>query len=150
MFKKDNHGQLSLEYLLIIIIILLIFTFIVLPIGALAVDFAIDTSSIIESKNEVSKIATAIDNVYLNGKGSKRTLILDLPENIVVDFSKSINLVESKLSFSLNLSNGQRKQIEIPLKYSKLQGSIELSKGYNKIIVHWVEEDDIIQIYKVS
>ena len=81
---SDNKGQLSLEYILSSMIVILIISLISVPILLAAIDYSNDIIDSINSKNELSKITDAIDFCYSSGKGSKRI--------VYVDFNQDVNM----------------------------------------------------------
>ena len=77
-----NKGQLSLEYVLSSMIVILIISLISVPILLTAMDYSNDILDSINSKSELSKITDAIDFCYASGKGSKRTVLVDFNRNV--------------------------------------------------------------------
>ena len=65
----DNKGQLSLEYVLSSMIVILIISLISVPILLTAMDYSNDIIDSINAKSELSKITDAIDFCYASGKG---------------------------------------------------------------------------------
>ncbi|MCL2115978.1 MAG: hypothetical protein FWH29_07140 [Methanobrevibacter sp.] len=147
-FFKDFKGQLSLEFLLISFLAILILVSITLPIANLGIDYGFDSSSSLEIKSELSKIANGIDSVYSNGAGSKRTLAIEVPKDVTVRFSKNPNSNEGLATVSHVLSDGSMKKIELSYKYPNLNFDLHLIKGYNSVIVEWPLNSTEIIIYK--
>ena len=63
----DNKGQLSLEYVLSSMIVILIITLISVPILLAAMDYSNDIIDAINAKSELSKITDAFDFCYASG-----------------------------------------------------------------------------------
>ena len=70
-----NKGQLSLEYILSSMIVILIISLISIPILLTAMDYSNDIIDSINAKSELSKITDAIDFCYASGKGHRLLLI---------------------------------------------------------------------------
>lgn len=77
----DNKGQLSLEYILSSMIIILIISLISVPVLLTTIDYSNDIIDSIDSKIEMSKITEAIDFCYASGKGSKKIVLVDFNQN---------------------------------------------------------------------
>lgn len=126
----------------------MIFISVSLPLTGFAVDTLFDSSNSIMIKSEVVKIASSIDQVYSNGPGSKRTVLLDFPEENTINFIKNQETGGIAISRIL-LSDSSQKEIEIPYKANNCQSSISFSKGFNKIEIHWVYGEKDIRINKI-
>ena len=143
---SDNKGQLSLEYILSSMIVILIISLISVPILLTAIDYSNDIIDSINSKNELNKITDAIDFCYSSGKGSKRM--------VYVEFNKDINLRlyndgnKGLASIDLNLSDN-KKEMNSSFDYPNLNENIHLSKGFNKIIVQWNEDSNRIEVNRI-
>ena len=143
---SDNKGQLSLEYILSSMIVILIISLISVPILLAAIDYSNDIIDSINSKNELSKITDAIDFCYSSGKGSKRIVYVDFNQDVNM---KLYNDGENGLaSINLNLSNNT-KEIGNSFNYPFLNENIHLSKGFNKIIVKWNEDSNRIEVDRI-
>ncbi|WP_295618392.1 hypothetical protein [uncultured Methanobrevibacter sp.] len=96
----DNKGQLSLEYILSSMIIILIISLISVPVLLTTIDYSNDIIDSIDSKNEMSKITEAIDFCYASGKGSKKIVLVDFNQNanmkLYNDGKKGICINQSK------------------------------------------------------
>ena len=147
-FYKDIKGQLSLELLLISFLVILILVSITLPIANLGIDLSIDSSNLLEIKSEVSKIANEIDSVYSNGLGSKRTIVIEAPEDLNVRFSKDLNSEIGLATAQYILNNGSMKEIKVNYKYPNLNYDLHLIKGHNTVIIEWPVNSSEIIVYK--
>jgi len=145
---KDCKGQLSLEFLLISFLVILILVSITLPIANLAIDLSVDSSNSLEIKSEVSKIANGIDSVYSNGAGSKRTIAIEVPNDVNVRFSKDPHSEIGLATVGHILSDGSMKKIEVSYKYPNLNYELHLIKGYNTVIIEWPVNSSEILVYK--
>ena len=146
MINLDNKGQLSLEYILSSMIVILIISLISVPALLTAIDYSNDIIDSINSKGELSKITDAIDFCFASGKGSRRI--------VYVDFNQDVNIrlydngQKGIASLNLNLSD-RSKEITGSFDYNGLNENIHLSHGFNKIMVEWNDESNRIEVKKV-
>ena len=141
-----NKGQLSLEYVLSSMIVILIISLISIPILLTAIDFSNDIMDSINSKSELSKITDAIDFCYASGKGSKRVVLVDFNRN--VDIRIYNDGKNGLASINLNLS-GNSEEITSNFDYNGLNENIHLSKGFNRIAVKWDEDSNVIEVKRL-
>ncbi|WP_298536556.1 hypothetical protein [uncultured Methanobrevibacter sp.] len=146
MITLGNKGQLSLEYVLSSMIVILIISLISIPILLTAIDFSNDIMDSINSKSELSKITDAIDFCYASGKGSKRTVLVDFNRN--VDIRIYNDGKNGLASINLNLS-GNSEEITSNFDYNGLNENIHLSKGFNRIAVKWDEDSNVIEVNRL-
>ena len=142
----DDKGQLSLEYILSSMIVILIISLISVPILLTAIDYSNDIIDSIDSKKELHKITDAIDFCYASGKGSKKIVYVDFNQDADVKLSN-----EGKAGFAslhLNLSDDS-KEITSSFHYGGLNENIHLRKGLNKIIVKWDEDSNGIEVNRI-
>ena len=139
----DKKGQLSLEYVLSSMIVILIISLISVPILLTAMDYSNDIIDSINAKSELSKITDAIDFCYASGKGSKRIVYVDLNRNVDIRLYNDGN--KGFASIDLNLSDNS-KEITSSFDYNGLNENIHLSKGFNKIAVNWDEDSNMIEV----
>ena len=142
----DKKGQLSLEYVLSSMIVILIISLISVPILLTAMDYSNDIIDSINAKSELSKITDAIDFCYASGKGSKRIVYVDLNRNVDIRLYNDGN--KGFASIDLNLSDNS-KEITSSFDYNGLNENIHLSKGFNKIAVNWDEDSNMIEVNRL-
>ena len=142
----DKKGQLSLEYVLSSMIVILIISLISVPILLTAMDYSNDIIDSINAKSELSKITDAIDFCYASGKGSKRIVYVDLNRNVDIRLYNEGN--KGFASIDLNLSDNS-KEITSSFDYNGLNENIHLSKGFNKITVIWDEDSNMIEVNRL-
>ena len=141
-----NKGQLSLEYILSSMIVILIISLISVPILLAVMDFSNDIIDSINAKSELFKITDAIDFCYASGKGSKRI--------VLVDFNRDVDIRlynDGKMGFAsinLNLSDNA-KVIENSFDFNGLNDNIHLSKGFNKLAVKWDEDSNGMEVNRL-
>lgn len=141
-----NKGQLSLEYVLSSMIVILIISLISVPILLSAIDYSNDILDSINSKTELSKITDAIDFCYASGKGAKRIVLVDFNRNVDVRLYNDGK--NGFASINLNLSDNSQ-EITSYFDYNGLNENIHLSKGYNRIAVKWDENSNLIEVNRL-
>ena len=141
-----NKGQLSLEYVLSSMIVILIISLISIPILLTAIDYSNDIIDSINSKSELSKITDAIDFCYASGKGSKRVVLVDFNRN--VDIRIYNDGKNGLASINLNLSDNSQ-EITSYFDYNVLNENVHLSKGFNRIAVKWNEDSNVIEVNRL-
>ena len=141
----DRKGQISLEYILSSMIVIIIICLILIPILLTAIDYSNDIIDSINCKNELSKITDAIDYCSFSGKGSKRIVYVDFNQDVDIRFFN--NGQKGFASINLPLSSGS-KLIKDSYEYDNLNENIHLPKGFSKIRVEWSEDSDKIEVDK--
>lgn len=136
----DSRGQISLELLLVFAISLTVLILFTLPLSEIAIENTLDLSDANNVKSQLSQIANGINQVYSEGQGSKKTVIVDLDKDITVSFKN--NLIQS--NFKLN--DGSYKYININHDAVNLDSSLNLKKGLNKVVIHWPEGYEYLTI----
>lgn len=144
--RFDSKGQLSLEYILSSMIVILIISLVTIPILLTAIDYSNDIIDSINAKNDLSEITDAIDYCYFSGKGSKRIVYIDLNQDANIMFFNDGQ--KGSASICLNLSDGCR-EIMDSYDYIGLNGNIHLSKGFNRLSVEWDDESDKIEVKRL-
>ena len=102
----DAKGQVSAEYILIIFVVIIILSSVTLPLVGNSTKASMDISKTSDVSTAVNSIANAVNIVYSNGPGAKRTLSVYIP-------------VDGKLNSNSNVLNmyvtGVAKNSSIPL-----------------------------------
>lgn len=143
--SKDKNGQLSLEFILISFVALLIFISITLPLTNIAVDSTLDATNSLETKSEILKITNAIDDVYSDGIGSKRTVYVEVPHDTSINFFNDIASNSGIASGNIILNNNTNKLIEVSYNANNCESNLNLKKRINtKIIIDWSSSSDKI------
>lgn len=136
MFKRgmDSKGQLSVEYLLLLVVIFVVFGAMITYLIGPSIDSANDISDVSAASNAINDIANAGNLVYSNGPGSKRTVQVYIPNNV------AIGLNEKGVSANITLSNGTIKTINAPT-YGKMQNNVYNVTGYHRVTILWPQSD---------
>lgn len=93
----DSRGQASAEYLFLILIFLIVLATVTVPFAGNAISSSQNVSITSDAQTAVSTLVNAVNVVYANGPGAKRTVSLFIPQNT--------NLVYTSNVLALNLNN---------------------------------------------
>lgn len=138
---KENNGQVSLEYLLIFAISIAILIVFTLPLTQQVIEDTVDVSNVLDVKNDLSEITQAIEKVYGEGQGSKKTVYIISPNKI------NIQLTDNHISCKLKLKNGSYKSIDEYYESNLCKNSVTLKRGDNVLVVEWPENSEEMIIY---
>ena len=137
----DSRGQVSFEYLLIFAVSLIILIVFTMPLINQSIETTFDVYDSINAKSDLSKIASAVNSVYGEGQGSKKTV------NIHTSNSFKVNVESSYLYANVKLKDNKYKSIKVPCRSNLKSSSIYLYKGDNRIVVEWPINSEKMLIY---
>lgn len=128
----DDKGQISAEYLLLIVVILTILTAVTIPLMGQSIDASNDVSWTSDAKVAVETVANAVNIVYSNGPGSKRTFDIYIPRDGMV-----LQASGSDITIATTLSDGTTKDVSASTGYNLNITAIPLNHGWYRIQVYW-------------
>jgi uncharacterized protein (UPF0333 family) len=109
----DDIGQISVEYLLLIVVVLIIISSVTIPLIGQSVDASNDVSNVADAKNAVNELANGVNIIYANGPGAKRTLNVYIPQNMtlqngtnIITLNATAKTVNSTVEYPVNIING--------------------------------------------
>lgn len=137
----DDNGQIAAEYLFIFIISLIIITLCFLPLISLSLDYTMDSTNVYNTKVELTRIQKGLNEVTVTGSGSKRTVLLNMPEDTV------LTVKDSSLKAYVVLSDNTVKEIKLDTLNNDLNRNIPLKKGYNRLVISWQSDSSSIDMY---
>jgi uncharacterized protein (UPF0333 family) len=137
----DDKGQISAEYLLLIVVILTILTAVTIPLMGQSIDASNDVSWTSDAKVAVESVANAVNIVYANGPGSKRTFDVYIPQN-----NMRLQTSGNEIFIVTNLTDGTSKNVSAATGYNLNTTSINLNKNWHKIQVYWTIGTNTISI----
>ena len=137
----DSRGQVSFEYLLIFAISLIILIVFTMPLINQSIETTLDVYDSINAKSDLSKIASAINTVYGEGQGSKKTV------NIHASNSLNVNIEGSYLYSNLKLKDNKSKLIKVSCRSNINPSSVYVYEGENAIVVEWPINSEKMLIY---
>jgi hypothetical protein len=130
----DSKGQVSVEYLFLILIFLIILFTVTIPFASHAITDSQNVSVTSDAETAVSTIANAVDVVYANGPSSQRTVNVYIPQN-------NTNLIYDGTDNLLNLSltgilvNASIPNVNVPYVNATVPSNIPITiTGNNPII----------------
>lgn len=128
----ENKGQVSAEYLLLLVVILIIMGAVTVPMVATSVNATMDVSTSSDTKNAVQSIANAVNLVYANGPGAKRTLSIYMPQTMNFTYDGVAKTINQKLGLS-----SQNKTITASVDYTVNFTNPNPSKGWHETQISW-------------
>jgi hypothetical protein len=135
--SRNERGQLSLEFLLVSLVSILLLISFSLPLTGIAVDSTIDSADSMEIKSEIVKITNFIDEVYSDGRGSKRIFDVKFPRNTNIIFYNDSFSENGVAIGNFDLYN-DTKQIKIKFNAPNLNDVLNMKKKViTRIIVEW-------------
>lgn len=148
MFKRgmDSQGQLSVEYLLLLVVIFAVFggmiTYLIIP----SIDAGNDISDVSGTSNTVNSIVNAVNLVYANGPGAKRTLRVYIPQD-----NTRLYRGGTYVNMTTILSDGTNKTISGVTSYRLATNSGPImTKGWHSINVQWNNGETFIRMEVIS
>ncbi len=143
----EIKGQLSLEYLFIFILSIMLIISLILPLIGTEFDYTFDVTNSYQIKAELSQLANGINYVYATGSGSKRTIFLNMPEDIKLNIYSQKN--KGFIQAEIILSDNNTKEIIVETKKTNINSNLFLNKGFNKVVIQWSDNSSNIDIYRI-
>ncbi len=106
--KLDSKGQVSAEYLFLILIFLIILSTVTVPMAANSITASQQVSVTSDSETAVSTIANAVNLVYANGPSSERTVNVYIPQSTTLTYDNINNQLDLNLT-GVSYTNGTQK-----------------------------------------
>jgi uncharacterized protein (UPF0333 family) len=159
VIRRDNRGQISAEYLLLFVVILTVFLFMIVHFIGPTIDASNNVSLVSDSKIVVESIADAVNVVYANGPGAKRTLNVNVPQDVDLTFDSTNHVVETSVNLS-GVNSTNLKFINAPMNYngiinpSTTPDQLSLDKGWRTVQIYWnnsgSDSSAIMEVTQVS
>jgi len=128
----ENKGQASAEYLLLIVVILIIMAAVTIPLVGSSVNSTMDVSRSSDTKNAVQSIANAVNLVYANGPGAKRTISVYIPLTMVMQGNNT-----QLIGMSVPLSGNETKFVNSTVNYNVTFSDGTFNQGWHTVTVNW-------------
>lgn len=140
VIKMENKGQVSAEYLLTVVVILIILASVSIPLVGKSVNDTMDISKSADVDNAVNSIANAVNLVYANGPGAKRTISVYMP----ITQTLTVNGGNLQMNVPLNtpLNGESSKNITANINYNVTINNPTFSKGWHTVTVTWPTTGD--------
>ena len=153
IIRLDNKGQISAEYLLLFVVILTVFLFMISHFIGPTIDASNNVSAVSDTKVVVQSIADAVNVVYSNGPGAKRTLTVNVPHDMVLTFDSDnhvIGATVNNLNYTLlNKSLANSKVVTATINCNNdinpstdTPNQLTLDKSWYTIQVYWNPESN--------
>ncbi len=141
IIRLDNRGQISAEYLLLFVVILVIFLFMITYFIGPTIDSSNNITAVSDTKIVLEGIASAVNIVYANGPGSMRTLQVNAPRDMTLTFDSTkheVKVTVNNLKYSLpDGTPATSKTITAPINYHSNIADLTLTKGWHSVQVYW-------------
>lgn len=136
----DSKGQASVEYLFLILIFLIVLATVTVPFAGNAISSSQNVSITSDAQTAVSTLVNAVNVVYANGPGAKRTVSLYIPQDTNLIYTSNV-LALNLNNIPLNASNpGTLKSnvnATVPYPVSFVPSGGAVSKGWHNFAVTW-------------
>ena len=137
-----QRGQLSVEYLLLILVFLLILGSVTIPLIGSSIDAANDVSNTAAAKSIVDDIGNAVNIVYANGPGARRTLNVFVP----TDMTLASNNQENILTMTLQLSDEEDKLVSSNIDSNVVVRTTNLNRRNYEAVIYWPSGSSDIEV----
>ncbi|MDP3035006.1 MAG: class III signal peptide-containing protein [Methanobacteriaceae archaeon] len=136
----DKRGQVSVEYLLVILVLIVILSVVTIPLIGNSIDASNDVSDASDAKVATDTLANAADVVYANGPGAKRTVSFFVPQN------GSLSFGNSTVALSLKYSNGTNDSINSSTQYNLGNNTTTINSSWHTATVFWIVGNSFISV----
>lgn len=153
IIRRDSRGQISAEYLLLLVVILVIFGFMISNFIGPTIDASNNVSAVSDTKGVVDSIASAVNIVYANGPESRKTVTVDIPKNMTLTFTGNlVSTTVSNLNYKSNGNTTTSKVISAPINYGGAISSLTLSSNgsWCTVQVYWNSSTNNITVTQIS
>lgn len=146
----DSKGQASAEYLLLILVILIIMGTVTIPLVGNSIGSTTATSQVSDAKTAVSTVANAVNIVYANGPGAKRTVTVYIPQDTTLTFDADNQVMGMNINYYDGTVGGVEKTVSkyvnatVPYKIGIVNP--KLSKGWYDVTITWNKSSDPLTV----
>lgn len=137
----DVKGQVSVEYLLVILVVLLVFGMMLTKVVGPSIEASSDISKASDAKAAVDTIANAADLVYANGPGAKRTLSVYIPKHTA--FTTGTDGISMTVTLSDNTTKVITRDTDSQLSTQNLNS---VSAGWHTVVVEWKQNEKVVTV----
>ena len=134
----ENKGQASAEYLLLIVVIIIIMAAVTIPMVSRSVNSTMDVSRASDTKNAIQSIANAVNLVYANGPGAKRTINVYIPLGMPLQGNNS-----QLIGMEVPLSGNTNKFVNATTHYDVTFNDSYFNQGWHTVTVTWPVGENI-------
>lgn len=134
-----------MEYLLLIVVILIILSSVTIPLVESSVESTMDISDASDAKNAIQSIANAVNLVYANGPGAKRTIDVYISQSKPLGYNPDTKTIYQELDLSSEKRNISAK-VDHPVEFKNQT----LNKGWHQTKITWPAYNTLIQVEFVT
>jgi uncharacterized protein (UPF0333 family) len=144
----DSRGQVSAEYIFLILVFLIVLTTVTVPFAGEAISSSQNVSVTSDAKTALSTIANAVNVVYSNGPGAKRTVNVYFPQGTPLaydDTNKVLTLGLQGIPENASVPDVPKENVQVSVPYAvTVDGTV--SKGWHDVEIKWTVGDDSITV----
>lgn len=129
----ENKGQVSAEYLLLLVVILIILASVSIPLVGKSITSTLDVSTASDTQNAIQSIANAVNIVYANGPGAKRTIDVYIPQSGNLNVDNTAKIIYQELTFT----DRSPKNITASIDYNTTITNPNPGKGWHQTQINW-------------
>lgn len=135
----DSRGQASAEYLFLILIFLIILSAVTVPLAGNAISSSQNVSITSDAQTALSTIVNAVNVVYANGPGSRRTVNVYIPQNTNINYNTNILAINlNDIPVSTSNSSLLKPNVNSSVPYAiAINGSGNIAKGWHNFRISW-------------
>lgn len=135
----DSRGQASAEYIFLILIFLIVLTAVTIPFAGNAISSSQNVSITSDAQTSLSTIVNAVNVVYANGPGARRTVSVYFPQTATLSCDNKV-LSLSLTNIPVNASNPSvlKPNVNSTVPYAvTVAPSGSVTKGWHNVLVTW-------------
>ncbi len=143
----QSKGQISLEYLLVIFIMIIILTVITIPLVIDSLEKTNDITTVLKVKDSMVEVANAIKIVSSSPFGTKKTISVNIPMDMKIFYNSVSD--RNYIKSNIKLSDGYSKAVtvEVPCKVTFNGNSNNYyaslhERWYYNTSVQWIYAND--------
>lgn len=106
MKKSNKKGQISIEFVLLLVVMLVYFNAVIQPILEQAFDSTDDITRLSQTRNAAQKLVNSIDYISLSAGDTEQIIRLFLPRGVT-----SFKCTPTKVSFTMRLNRAARNTV---------------------------------------
>lgn len=139
----DSRGQVSAEYIFLILVFLIVLATVTVPFAGEAISSSQNVSVASDAKVALSTITNAVNVVYSNGPGAKRTVNVYFPQNDTLTYDdKTLTLGLQNITAS---AGDKKKNVKASVPYVvTVDGTV--TKGWHDVVITWKVGDESITV----
>ncbi|HOI71456.1 MAG TPA: class III signal peptide-containing protein [Methanobacterium sp.] len=145
----DSRGQVSAEYIFLILIFLIVLATVTVPFAGDAITSSQNVSVASDAKVALSAITNAVNVVYSNGPGAKRTVNVYFPQDARLAYdgtNKALTLGLQDIPVSASDPSGDQKgNVQASVPYT-VNVDETVTKGWHDVVITWDVGDKFITV----